>query len=97
MPKFNKTRGKFAKNFMKKSPMKAADMELAKLVGGAQTKGEHMGNLIKAKGKSERSAGLIQNIKGIGAMIAGVPPSALPESGGQAEMFTNLLGKIKGS
>ena len=73
--------------------MKAADMELAKLVGGAQTKGEHMGNLIKAKGKSERSAQLIQNVKGIAALAAGVPPSALPESGGQADMLAKFMGQ----
>jgi len=93
MPNFDKTRGKFAKGFMKKSPMKAADMELAKLVGSAQTKGEHMGKLIEAKGKSERSSQLIQNVKGIGALIAGVPPSALPESGGMAEMLQGLMKK----
>ena len=93
MPKFNKTRGKFAQGFMKKSPMKAADMELAKLVGGAETQGDHMKNLIKAKGKSERSGQLIQNVKGIAALAAGVPPGALPESGGMAEMLQGFMKK----
>jgi hypothetical protein len=93
MPNFKKPRGGFAKKFLKKSPMKAADMELAKLVGGAQTKGEHMGQLIKAKGKSERSSQLIQNVKGLAALAAGVPPGALPESGGMTDMISGFMNK----
>ena len=63
MPKFNETRGQFAKGFMKKSPMKAADAGLMQAVGDAGAKSGHMGKLIEAMGKSERSSQIIDNVQ----------------------------------
>lgn len=96
MPNFKKPRGGFAKKFMSKSPMKAADAGLMAAVGTNEVKVEHMGKAIEAMGKSQRSSQLIDNIQAGAALALGVPPSALPDSGGQAEMFQNIAGKIKG-
>jgi hypothetical protein len=95
MPNFKKPRGGFSAKFCAKSPFKAADAALMQAVGQNEAKTGHMGKLIEAMGKSERSSQMIDNVQKIGAMIAGVPPGALPESGGEAEAITNVIGMFK--
>ena len=96
MPEFKEgKRGSWSKKFLAKSPLKGADAALMAAVGQNEVKGGHMGKVIEAMGKSQRSSQLIDNIQGGIALAAGVPPSALPDSGGQADMFVNLADKIK--
>ena len=92
MPNFNKTRGQFAKKFMAKSPFKGADVGLMQAVGTNEAKTGHMGKVIEAMGKSQRSSQIIDNIQGVAALAAGVPPSALPDSGGQADVLQSIMG-----
>ena len=96
MPNFKKPRGGFSAKFCAKSPFKGADASLMQAVGQNEAKTGHMGKMIEAMGKSERSSQMIQNVKKVGAIIAGVPPSALPESGGEAEAISNIIGKFGG-
>ena len=93
MPNFKKTRGGFAKQFCSKSPFKAADTGLMQAVGQNEAKTGHMGKLIEAMGKSERSSQIIDNVQGVAALVAGVPPGALPESGGQADLISKVIGE----
>lgn len=95
MPNFKKPRGGFSAKFCAKSPFKGADAALMQAVGQNEAKTGHMGKLIEAMGKSERSSQMIDNVQKIGAMVAGVPPGALPESGGEAEAISNVIGMFK--
>ena len=67
MPNFKKPRGGFSSKFLKKSPLKAAsgtaDASLMSAVDDAGAKKGHMGSLIEAMGKSERSSQVIDNIQ----------------------------------
>lgn len=86
----DKTRGQFAKGFLGKSPFLGADANLIAATSNMAKTG-HMGKLIEAMGKSERSSQIVQNVKKVAALAAGVPPSALPESGGEAEGLAKLF------
>lgn len=95
MPNFKKPRGGFSAKFCAKSPFKGADTALMQAVGQNAAETGHMGKAIEARAKSQRSSQIIDNIQKVGAMIAGVPPGALPESGGEAEAITNVIGMFK--
>ncbi len=95
MPKFKKPRGGFSAKFAAKradSPFEAADAGLMAAVGTSEAKTDHMGKAIEAMGKSERSSQIIDNVQKVAALAAGVPPAALPESGGEAEAISKMFG-----
>ena len=95
MPKFKKPRGGFSAKFAAKradSPFEAADAGLMSAVGTSEAKTGHMGQLIEAMGKSERAAQITDNVQKAAAMALGVPPAALPESGGEAEAMSKIFG-----
>ena len=87
MPNFKKPRGGFAKGFMKKSPMKAADTGLMQMVGDAGAKSGHMGKVIEAMGKSERSSQIIDNVQKL------VGPALGLDAKGIAGKIKGLFGK----
>ena len=95
MPNFKKPRGGFSAKFAAKradSPFEAADAGLMAAVGENEAKTTHMGKLIEAKGKSERAAQITDNAQKVAALALGVPPTALPESGGEAEAISKIIG-----
>ena len=95
MPNFKKPKGGFSAKFAAKradSPFEAADAGLMAAIGDSEAKTTHMGKLIESKGKSERGAHILDNVQKAAALAAGVPPSALPDSGGEAEALVKIFG-----
>ena len=99
MPNFKKARGGFSKKFAAKradSPFEAADAGLMSAVGTSEAKSGHMGKVIEAMGKSERSSQIIDNVQKAAAMAAGVPPSAIGSPEGEMQGVANIVGKLGG-
>ena len=95
MPNFKKARGGFSKKFAAKradSPFEAADAGLMSAVGTSEAKSGHMGKVIEAMGKSERSSQIIDNVQKAAAMAAGVPPEALGSPEGEMQGIKNIFG-----